>query len=54
VIAKGAPRLVVKERTIAAGEKGYCAACAGAMITKARNDLDALERAAPSSAAAAP
>ena len=49
VITKGAPRLAVKERTIAAGEKGYCASCAAAMIAKARGELEMLERGLPPS-----
>jgi predicted lipoprotein len=44
VIAKGEARFVVSDRTMASSEKGYCAACAAAMIDKARADLQALER----------
>jgi len=42
-IRKGEPRFVVKARGPAAGEKGYCAACAKAMIEKAQDDLNQLD-----------
>lgn len=45
VMAKGDLRFVVRERTIGAGEKGYCHPCALAMIDKARTELDDLEAA---------
>jgi hypothetical protein len=43
-IRKGEPRFVVKPPGPAAGEKGYCVACAIEMIQKAEGDLTRLKR----------
>ncbi|MCO8127507.1 hypothetical protein NHL50_09835 [Acidimicrobiia bacterium EGI L10123] len=45
VMLKGDLRFVVRDRGPAAGEKGYCAACASEMLVKAKAELDALEAA---------
>jgi hypothetical protein len=45
VIAKGDPRLVVKESGPAAGEKGYCGVCGAEMIRKAEEHLEVLRAA---------
>ena len=42
-IRKGEPRFVVRAPGPAAGEKGYCAACAIQMIDKAQADLATLK-----------
>jgi hypothetical protein len=41
-IRKGEPRFVVREPGPAAGEKGYCAACALVMLDAADAELEAL------------
>jgi hypothetical protein len=43
VIAKGEPRFILKGAGPASGEKGYCAACARAMIEDAREQLAVLD-----------
>lgn len=42
-IRKGELRFVVKPTGPAAGEKGYCAACAMEMINRAQADLEGLK-----------